>query len=68
MLVVMVKAEVVVVMVEVMGRGLRRLFLWGLGHGFDFTLFVFCFSGWVWRVRYQDFRGVAGLEGWMDGW
>ncbi len=45
MLVVMVKAEVVVVMVEVMGRGLRRLFLWGLGHGFDVTLFVFVLSG-----------------------
>ena len=28
------------VQVEVMGRGaLRRLFLWGLGHGFDSTLF-----------------------------
>ena len=46
---------VVQVEVEVVGRvALRRLFLWGLGHGFDFTLFVF--------VLFVDEFGGCGIE------
>ncbi len=60
----MAKVEVEV---RVMVRGLRRLFLWGLGHDFDsfFLVLVFWMSG---GGGFEVLRegGVGGLE-WI-GW
>ena len=62
MLGVIVKVEVEV---RVMVRGLRRLFLWGLGQGFDSFFLVLGVLD-EWRGRFEMFcgGGVGGL-GWI---